>query len=56
MLFADDDIIFARADSEEAEVVKKVMSSYERASGQVINLDKFMLNAPEMYLINYLMS
>ncbi|XP_057424692.1 uncharacterized protein LOC130718190 [Lotus japonicus] len=44
LLFADDSIIFARANSQEAECVLDVLSTYEKASGQVINLDKSMLS------------
>ncbi|XP_057432687.1 uncharacterized protein LOC130725479 [Lotus japonicus] len=44
LLFADDSIIFARANSQEAECVLDVLSTYEKASGQVINLDKSMFS------------
>ncbi|XP_057452170.1 uncharacterized protein LOC130743990 [Lotus japonicus] len=44
LLFADDSVIFARADVQEAECIRNILSSYERASGQAINLDKSMLS------------
>ncbi|XP_057425990.1 uncharacterized protein LOC130719383 [Lotus japonicus] len=43
LLFADDSIIFARSTREEMECVKNILSTYERVSGQVINLDKSTL-------------
>ncbi|XP_057426337.1 uncharacterized protein LOC130719745 [Lotus japonicus] len=43
LLFADDGIIFAKATNQEAEVVKTILTTYERASRQMINLDKSML-------------
>ncbi|XP_057444455.1 uncharacterized protein LOC130736669 [Lotus japonicus] len=51
LLFADDNVIFARATTQEALTIKAILASYEQASGQVINLDKSMLscsrNVPE---------
>ncbi|XP_057451684.1 uncharacterized protein LOC130743447 [Lotus japonicus] len=38
-----DSVIFARATVDEVECVKEILSTYERASGQVINLDKSTL-------------
>ncbi|XP_057418936.1 uncharacterized protein LOC130713161 [Lotus japonicus] len=50
-LFAEDNIVFSRANAQEAECVKTIMQTYEQASGQVVNLDKSMLsvsrNVPE---------
>ncbi|XP_057440277.1 uncharacterized protein LOC130732189 [Lotus japonicus] len=43
LLFADDSVIFAKATPEEVESVKEILSTYERVSGQVINLDKSTL-------------
>ncbi|XP_057425675.1 uncharacterized protein LOC130719041 [Lotus japonicus] len=51
LLFADDSVLFSRASLEEAQCIKNILATYERASGQVINLDKSMLsvsrNVPE---------
>ncbi|XP_057444459.1 uncharacterized protein LOC130736674 [Lotus japonicus] len=51
LLFADDSILFAKASVQEAECVLHILATYERASGQKINLDKSMLsvsrNVPE---------
>ncbi|XP_057438408.1 uncharacterized protein LOC130730413 [Lotus japonicus] len=44
LLFADDNIVFARATTEEASTVMRVLASYERVSGPVINFDKSMLS------------
>ncbi|XP_057425625.1 uncharacterized protein LOC130718990 [Lotus japonicus] len=44
LLFADDSVIFAKATLEEANSVQQVLASYEKVSGQVINLDKSMLS------------
>lgn len=41
-LFADDSSIFARVTKEEAECLKDILATYERASGKMINLDKLM--------------
>ncbi|XP_057453964.1 uncharacterized protein LOC130745626 [Lotus japonicus] len=43
LLFADDSIVFARANVDEARTLQAIVATYERASGQVINLDKSML-------------
>ena len=40
LLFADDSLLFARANTVEAERILKILHSYQRASGQVVNLDK----------------
>lgn len=40
LLFADDSLWFARANIVEAERILQVLHSYQRASGQVVNLDK----------------
>ncbi|XP_057418938.1 uncharacterized protein LOC130713163 [Lotus japonicus] len=44
LLFADDSILFGRAPVQEAECLKEILVTYERASGQVVNLDKSMLS------------
>ncbi|XP_074271638.1 uncharacterized protein LOC141595569 [Silene latifolia] len=40
LLFADDSIFFAKANLMEANHVKRILSDYELASGQVVNFDK----------------
>ncbi|KAK9713374.1 hypothetical protein RND81_06G023600 [Saponaria officinalis] len=40
LLYADDSIIFARTRSEEAREIKRILTVYERASGQTISFDK----------------
>ncbi|XP_057779620.1 uncharacterized protein LOC130998207 [Salvia miltiorrhiza] len=40
LLFADDFIIFGRANQQEINVVKEVLREYEEVSGQKVNLDK----------------
>ncbi|XP_057420048.1 uncharacterized protein LOC130714171 [Lotus japonicus] len=44
LLFADDNILFGRADVHEAECLKRILATYERVSGQVVNLDRSMLS------------
>ena len=44
LLFADDCIIFAQADVQEAQHIAEILSSYEKVSGQKINLDKSMIS------------
>ncbi|XP_057426392.1 uncharacterized protein LOC130719802 [Lotus japonicus] len=44
LLFADDSIVFARANVDEARTLQAIVATYERASRQVINLDKSMLS------------
>ncbi|XP_057415840.1 uncharacterized protein LOC130710549 [Lotus japonicus] len=44
LLFADDSIVFARANHQEAECIRSILAVYERVSGQVINFDKSMLS------------
>jgi hypothetical protein len=41
LLFADDCFLFFRANIVEAEVMKNILSTYEAASGQAINFQKF---------------
>jgi hypothetical protein len=52
LLFADDSLLFARANPKEAETIMKVLQSYQLASGQMVNLDKsevsFSRNVPEI--------
>ncbi|XP_058742535.1 uncharacterized protein LOC131615035 [Vicia villosa] len=40
LFFADDSILFARGNSNEAEKILEVLSIYQKASGQMVNLDK----------------
>lgn len=40
LLFADDSIVFARANAQEAGCVVDILQTFERASGQKINLEK----------------
>ncbi|XP_057417455.1 uncharacterized protein LOC130711751 [Lotus japonicus] len=47
LLFADDNIVFSRADVRESECVRTILRTYELASGQVINLDKSMLSVSQ---------
>jgi hypothetical protein len=52
LLFADDSLLFARANPKEAETIMKVLQSYQLASGQMVNLDKsevsFSRNVPKI--------
>jgi ribonuclease HI len=40
LLFADDSLLFARASSTEADVILSILTEYQQALGQVVNLDK----------------
>lgn len=40
LFFADDSLLFARANSFEADCIMDTLSRYQTASGQVVNLDK----------------
>lgn len=40
LFFADDTVLFCRANNHEAEEIKNINGMYEKASGQRINLDK----------------
>jgi hypothetical protein len=40
LFFADDSLLFTRASSHEASKILNILSTYQRASGQVVNLDK----------------
>ena len=37
LLFADDTLLFFKAEEEQARNVKQVLHAYERATGQIIN-------------------
>jgi len=41
LLFADDNLLFARANPNEAAAIMKVLESYQASSGQVVSPDKF---------------
>src|SRR4051812_43757307 len=40
LFFADDSLIFARANEHETALILKILEKYQRASGQVVNYDK----------------
>ena len=40
LFFADDSLIFCKADKTQAEEVIGILKMYERGSGQMINMDK----------------
>ncbi|XP_074308855.1 uncharacterized protein LOC141643553 [Silene latifolia] len=40
LFFADDSIIFTKANEREARLVKSIINRYEKASGQLVSLDK----------------
>ncbi|XP_074284140.1 uncharacterized protein LOC141608695 [Silene latifolia] len=40
LLFADDSILFTKARLEEADVIRYILNRYEKASGQLVNIDK----------------
>lgn len=40
LLFADDCLLFCRADRQQCSTLKNILQTYERASGQAINFDK----------------
>ncbi|XP_027088449.1 uncharacterized protein [Coffea arabica] len=40
LLFADDSLIFCKANSQEAKELKRILEVYEQESGQMVNLDK----------------
>ena len=41
LFFADDSLLFARANEKEATTIINILQHYEAASGQMVNLDKF---------------
>lgn len=43
LFFADDNIIFCEATERGGQVIKDILQKYERALGQKINLDKFII-------------
>lgn len=51
LLFADDSLLFSKANTHEAEAILNILSIYERASSQVVNLEKsecsFSQNVPQ---------
>lgn len=40
LFFADDSLLFARANLQECSVIADIISTYEKASGQKVNLNK----------------
>ena len=50
LLFADDSLLFSRASTHEANKILVILTTYQQASGQVVNLDKteasFSQNVP----------
>ncbi|MCH82913.1 putative ribonuclease H protein [Trifolium medium] len=40
LLFADDSLFFCRANKKEAQTIKDIISDYQEASGQLVNMDK----------------
>jgi exonuclease III/ribonuclease HI len=50
LLFADDSLLFTRANTHEANKILSILATYQQASGQVVNLDKteasFSRNVP----------
>ncbi|MCH94114.1 hypothetical protein A2U01_0015069, partial [Trifolium medium] len=40
LLFADDSLLFCRANAQEASVLKDIILEYQEASGQLVNMDK----------------
>jgi hypothetical protein len=40
LLFAGDNLLFARANQKEAEVILNILQSYQSASGQLVSLEK----------------
>lgn len=40
LFFADDSLLFSRANSHEASKILNILATYQQASGQVVNLDK----------------
>jgi hypothetical protein len=43
LLFADDTLLFLKAEEREAESTSKIIDTYARASGQLINLNKWYI-------------
>jgi len=52
LLFANDSLLFARANQEEANTIIQVLNKYQLASGQLVSYDKsevsFSLNVPDL--------
>ena len=40
LFFADNSLIFCKANSQEAKELKRILEMYEQESGQMVNLDK----------------
>jgi hypothetical protein len=40
LLFADDSLFFCRDTKKEAQVIKDIITNYQEASGQLVNMDK----------------
>lgn len=40
LFFADDSLVFCKANKQEAEKLKKILKEYEEATGQLINMEK----------------
>lgn len=45
LFFADDSLLFFRANSQEVDEIKRIIQVYETSSGQRINFDKTKLSA-----------
>lgn len=43
LLFIDDCFLFSRASDSEATIIQNILQTYERASGQALNLLKFAI-------------
>src|SRR6185437_15485697 len=50
LLFADDSLLFFRANRESAEEIKEVLNTYCQASGQRINMDKSSIHFAKGYM------
>ncbi|XP_058783870.1 uncharacterized protein LOC131658613 [Vicia villosa] len=41
LFFADDSLLFLRANEEEADIILQLLQTYQQASGQVVNIEKY---------------